>query len=179
MNYDKYGRPVATESELCDLLYQNPNLNLDLFFVTGNNGEIFSEYNKSVDVTYAGFEKVREYFSLESYKGESIEEFDAACQANWYMPSEYRTLDIAKFVLDLCQTEQELQRVGQELLLYQERDLFDLLRYLKYFVDTMRSNNVVWGLGRGSSTASYVLFLLGVHRINSIYYDLEIEEFLK
>jgi hypothetical protein len=69
--------------------------------------------------------------------------------------------------------------VGQELLLYQERDLFNLLRYLKYFVDTMRKNGVVWGLGRGSSTASYILYLLGVHKINSLYYDLPIEEFLK
>jgi DNA polymerase III alpha subunit len=81
--------------------------------------------------------------------------------------------------LDQSSTEAELQRVGHELLLYQERDLFGLLRYLKYFVDTMRSNNVVWGLGRGSSTASYVLYLIGVHRIDSLYYDLPIEEFLK
>ena len=90
-----------------------------------------------------------------------------------------RKLDIAQHILDLCTTDPELQRVGQELLLYQERDLFDLLRYLKYFVDTMRANSVVWGLGRGSSTASYVLYLLGVHKINSMYYDLPIEEFLK
>ena len=91
----------------------------------------------------------------------------------------YLEFDIATHILSLCKTEVELQRVGQELLLYQERDLFNLLRYLKYFVDTMRANNIVWGLGRGSSTASYVLYLLGVHKINSLYYDLPIEEFLK
>ena len=95
------------------------------------------------------------------------------------MPKEYQQLDIAQYVLDLCKTEVELQRVGEELLLYQERNLFDLLRYLKYFVDTMRVNNVLWGLGRGSSVASYVLYLLNVHRIDSIYYDLPINEFLK
>jgi len=65
------------------------------------------------------------------------------------------------------------------LLLYIDRELIDLLRYLKYFVDTMRANGVVWGLGRGSSVASYVLYLIGVHRINSMYYDLDIGEFLK
>ena len=95
------------------------------------------------------------------------------------MPDEYKTLDIAQYILDLCTTEPELQRVGEELLLYQERNLFPLLQYLKYFVDTMRANKVVWGLGRGSSTASYVLYLLGVHKINSLYYDLPVEEFLK
>jgi DNA polymerase III alpha subunit len=53
------------------------------------------------------------------------------------------------------------------------------LRYLKYLVDTLRKNNVVWGVGRGSSVASYVLFLIGVHRIDSLYYDLNVDEFLK
>jgi DNA polymerase III alpha subunit len=95
------------------------------------------------------------------------------------MPEEYKNFDIAKYVLDLCQNDEELQRVGEELILFQEREMFDLLRYLKYFVDTMRANNIVWGVGRGSSVASFVLFLIGVHRINSLYYDLSIEEFLK
>jgi DNA polymerase III alpha subunit len=88
-------------------------------------------------------------------------------------------MDIAKYVLELCQTDEELQRVGQELLLFQERDMFDLLKYLKYLVDTMRENNIVWGVGRGSSVSSYILFLIGIHRINSLYYDLSIDEFLK
>jgi len=81
--------------------------------------------------------------------------------------------------LRLCDTEVELQRVGQELLLYQERDLFDLLRYLKYLVDVMKQNQVIWGVGRGSSVASYVLYKLQVHRINSIYYELNVREFLR
>jgi len=63
--------------------------------------------------------------------------------------------------------------------MFQERDMFMILRYLKYLVDTMRKHNIVWGVGRGSSVASYVLYLLGVHRINSLHYDLSIDEFLK
>jgi DNA polymerase III alpha subunit len=81
--------------------------------------------------------------------------------------------------LDQCKTEAELQRAGDELIKFQERKMFVLLQYLKYLVDTMRKNNVVWGVGRGSSVASFVLFLIGVHRINSLYYDLSIDEFLK
>ena len=95
------------------------------------------------------------------------------------MPKEYIDMDIAQFVLDQANGTAELQRAGQELILFQERGLFPLLRYLKYLVDTMRANNVVWGVGRGSSIASFVLFLLEVHRINSLYYDLSIDEFLK
>lgn len=109
----------------------------------------------------------------------TVEQFDNQMQSNWLMPEKYKTMDIAQYVLDQCQSEAELQRAGSELLLFQERDMFVLLRYLKYLVDTMRENNIVWGVGRGSSVASFVLFLLGIHRINSLYYDLSIDEFLK
>lgn len=109
----------------------------------------------------------------------SVPEFDKLQQGCWFMPDEYKQLDIAEYVLSLCKTQEQLQRVGEELLLYQEHDLFDLLRYLKYLVDTMRDNNVIWGVGRGSSVASYVLYLLGVHRIDSMFYDLDPHEFLR
>ena len=109
----------------------------------------------------------------------SVPEFHVAQQQNWHMPEEYCQLDIAVHVLSLCDSEAELQRCGQELLLYQERDLFDLLRYLKYLVDVMRTNNVIWGVGRGSSVASYVLYKLGVHRIDSLHYNLDVHEFLR
>jgi DNA polymerase-3 subunit alpha len=95
------------------------------------------------------------------------------------MPEEYKQLDIAVHILGLCKNETELQRCGAELLLYQERNLFDLLRYLKYLVDVMVANQVIWGVGRGSSVASFVLYKLGVHRIDSLYYNLNVNEFLR
>jgi len=108
-----------------------------------------------------------------------VARFDAERQSRWFMPAQYQSMDIAQHILDLCQTPEQLQRVGQELLLYQERDLFDLLKYMKYLVDTMRDNQVIWGVGRGSSVSSYVLYLLGVHRIDSLFYDLDVREFLR
>jgi len=107
------------------------------------------------------------------------EQFHADNQARWHMPEQYRAMDIAAHVLGLCSTEAELQRCGKELLMYQERNLFDLLRYMVYLVDTMTQHSVVWGVGRGSSVASYVLYKLKVHRIDSLYYNLDIEEFLR
>ena len=173
MKFDQYGQAYTTEDELCDMLYQNPDLLLKNFYV-----EDPTTYNSAVEKTYAEFDQLKVYVGN---LGDdiTIEQFDQLNQSNWHMPIEYKELDIAQHILGLCTTEPELQRVGQELLLYQERNLFPLLQYLKYFVDTMRKNRVVWGLGRGSSTASYVLYLLGVHKINSLYYDLPIEEFLK
>jgi hypothetical protein len=106
-------------------------------------------------------------------------DFHAQQQATWHMPDQYKNMDIAAHVLGLCSTEAELQRCGKELLLYQERDLFNLLRFMVYLVDVMTEHKIVWGLGRGSSVASYVLYKLQVHRINSIYYNLDVEEFLR
>jgi DNA polymerase III alpha subunit len=170
MKYDQYGQTYTTSNELCDLLYKNPKLDVSLFQV-----EDSIEYNRSVAELHAELDLLDSYHNIDM----SVEEFDRVLQSNWRMPVEYKELDIAAYVLGLCQQEHELQRVGQELLLYQERNLFDLLRYLKYLVDTLRKNNVVWGVGRGSSVASYVLFLLGVHKIDSLYYNLDIDEFLK
>jgi len=170
MKYDACGVAYTTCDELCKLLYQNPNLDLSLFQV-----EDPDEYNKSVIALYADMPRLSWYAA--SFNDPAT--FDQTMQSNWHMPDEYKQLDIAQWVLDKCSSQAELQRVGEELLLYGERDLFDLLRYLKYFVDTMRSNKVVWGLGRGSSVASYVLYLIGVHKINSMYYDLDIHEFLR
>jgi DNA polymerase III alpha subunit len=170
VNYNAHGQAYCTESELCDLLYQNPDLTLENFLVT----EV-QTYNSALKKYHLDVPRLNLYQT----PTELLADFDRAQQSHWYMPEEYQNLDIAAWVLDQCETQAELQRVGTELLLYQERDLFNLLRYLKYFVDTMRANNIVWGVGRGSSTASYVLYLMGVHRINSMYYDLPIEEFLR
>jgi len=122
---------------------------------------------------------VPKFINYDKLAKESLEEYDHRCQHNWHMPEEYKQLDIAEHVVAMCDTPEKLQRVGHELLLYQERGLFDLLRYLKYLVDVMRDNHVIWGVGRGSSVASYVLYLLGVHRIDSMYYDLDAGEFLR
>ena len=153
MKSDIYGQQIFTENELC-LLYLQYTLRT---------------------IKYAFVEKDIKYVDPKL----SVEDFDNTNQSKWYLPAEYANMDIAKYVLDKCTTEAELQRAGDELIKFQERDMFILLKYLKYLVDTMRKNNIVWGVGRGSSVASFVLFLLEIHRINSLYYDLSIDEFLK
>ncbi len=171
MKYDPYGQVHFSSDELCDLLYKNPNLDLSLFQV--DDPYIF---NMSVKNLYADMKKLQAYTPVD---WADVEDFDRSQQRHWYMPDQYKKLDIAEWLLSKCKTDEELQRIGQELILYQERNLFDLLRFMKYLVDTLRKNNIVWGVGRGSSVASYVLYLIGVHKINSLYYDLDIGEFLK
>lgn len=168
MRVDSYGQQIYTEDDLCKLYYKNPTRTIRR--VLSEQPIAFSEVLELENVP-----EIIPYVEPNT----TVNEFDRELQTKWFMPEKYKNLDIAKYVLDLCTSDAELQRVGQELLMFQERDMFDLLRYLKYLVDTMREHNIVWGVGRGSSVASFVLFLIGVHRINSLYYDLSIDEFLK
>jgi DNA polymerase III alpha subunit len=97
---------------------------------------------------------------------------------NWFIPREYQCMDIEAFLVDHC-PKQNYDRLLQEIELYRNHNLIPVLRAMKYVVDTLRSNGVVWGVGRGSSVASYVLFIIGVHKIDSVKYKLPINEFFK
>lgn len=98
---------------------------------------------------------------------------------DWLLPDEYIDLDIQSYLLAKCTTDEEKNRVQMELQLYNTNNMIPVLKTMKYIVDMLRANHVVWGVGRGSSVASYCLFLLGVHKINSIKYKLSIREFFK
>lgn len=169
MRTDIYGQHIYSDQDLLDIYLTNTDFSCPKIILVEDS--ILFDQNLDLE----NVPNLTKYTD----PGLAIEEFDAICNNNWYMPESYKNFDIAKYVLDQCENEAEMQRAGQELLLYQERDMFVLLRYLKYLVDTMRANNIVWGVGRGSSVASFVLFLIGAHKINSLYYGLEIDEFLK
>lgn len=169
----QYNELVFSEDDICDLLMQ---------------GRAFESLKNVVIESSVDIEQLAQHlekpdslltWSFPYNKNTSVQAFHDTQQLTWHMPDEYKQMDIAAHVLAMCENESELQRVGEELLLYQERDLFALLKYLKYLVDVMVANNVIWGVGRGSSVASFVLYKLGVHRINSMYYNLNIREFLR
>lgn len=170
MNYNEFGQTIVSTDDLFDLLYTNPNLDLSKFLVRDPD-----TFNNSVNLTYCNITKLTPFIKI----NKTIQEFDHDLQSDWKMPGEYLNLDIASWLLNQCKSTIETSRVNEELILYAERNLFNLLRYLKYAVDTFRKNNIVWGVGRGSSVASYSLYLLGVHKIDSVKYNLDINEFLK
>ena len=170
MKQNKFGELIFAEADVMDLVMQGHDLSILNGMIvddTVNLGSMAEWLDPVPNLQQQKFHTV------------SVTEWHRQQQANWHMPVEYKQLDIAAHVLGLCAAEAELQRCGQELLLYQERDLFDLLRYLKYLVDVMTENNIIWGVGRGSSVASFVLYKLRVHRIDSLHYNLDIYEFLR
>ena len=168
MRVDKYGQIVYSSDDVCNLYLKDPDRILRT---------VLTEEDISFDPALT-LDNIPTFVKYVDFKINPTD-FDSRCQDNWFIPEEYKSFDIAKWVLDQCQTQEELQRAGEELLLFQERDMFILLKYMKYLVDTMREHDIVWGVGRGSSVASFVLFLIGVHKINSLHYQLSIDEFLK
>ena len=166
---DKYSRQVLSENQAVEMLYADPALDVNNLCL--EDGDQFNRASKTLHLNM--------FITQLDEIDVDVEQYHKQNQNNWHMPEKYKQLDIAEYLLKLCTTDAELQRVGTELLLYQERGMFDLLRFLVYIVDVMREQDIVWGVGRGSSVASYVLYLIGVHKIDSLYYDLDIAEFLR
>lgn len=100
-------------------------------------------------------------------------------QNNWNYPSLYDGINLEEYFLSKCQTDEQKNRVLFELDLYNKRKMNNLLRWTIYFMDEVYKNDLFIGVGRGSSVSSYCLFLIGIHLIDSLKYELDPIEFFK
>ena len=124
--------------------------------------EITEKYNQRIEKEFLDYPKLKSNVNKD----------------NWFMPKQYKDLDIEKYIKEICPKE-NMERAELELREYKKRNLLVLLKQMKYIVDTLRQNNIVWGVGRGSSVSSYVLYLIGVHRVDSVKYNIPLNEFFK
>lgn len=150
----------ATEQESIELLYRGESLS----DIPIEDVKLFNKFSKELDLN-----------ELTS---------DTNYSKDFNIPQHYKDLDVDEYVYNLIpdggiDSESCKARVEMELDLYKARNLYPVLQLVIYIVDTLRKHNLVWGVGRGSSVASYVLYLLGVHRVDSHKYILNIKEFLK
>ena len=177
MKTDSLGIPRFSNRDLVDMIYSG---NIDkCHVVLCDSSDDIDKFNNAMEEQ--GFDKLQKYIPLD------VDEktFDGVCQSEWFMPEEFKTLNVEHNVLGKLITDgyhaqgKEYRRAFEELEEVKKRGMLDLLRYMIYLVDFMRKNNIVWGVGRGSSVASYVLYLIGVHKINSIQFELDWHEFLR
>ena len=166
---DDYGNIYYDDEQIIELIY-NDNFNNNIIAIESPD---ISKYNK--EAISQNEQPIKIYNKIEK----SIEEFDRETQSNWFIPEEYYKIDIYQFLLDRCKNDIQISRLNEEWPLFQERELENVLRFFIYFVDNLRKNNIFWGIGRGSSVASFVLYLIGVHKIDPIKYNLNIRDFLK
>ena len=173
MKTDELGIPRFTNRDLIDMIYSG---HVDkCHIVLCDPSDDIEKFNAAMREQY--LPELTKYIPLDVDQ----KTFDGALQSEWFMPDEYKNKDIVWHVhnIKVTYTQEERDRIEEELDAFRERGMFNLLRYMVYLVDFMRENDIVWGVGRGSSVASYVLYLIGIHRINSIQYDLDWREFLR
>jgi DNA polymerase III alpha subunit len=166
MKTDIFGNPIFQSQDLIDLLYKD---RADLFDrVIVEKSEEMSKLSQATGIN----------FNLEQDIAITVEEYDSICQNDWFIPDEYKNMDIEGYLVHVCPKE-NYQRLIDELTEFRARNMLPLLKVLKYVVDTLKEKKIFWGVGRGSSVASYVLYLLEVHKIDSIKYNLDWREFLR
>ncbi len=165
------GQVVVKENDAIEALYQGKNIS-DIIV---EDTKWVERYNTLTDLFDFPENKIK--YELASTLSSS--EFVDECLNDWNMPAEYYTLNIENYLTERCNTSAELDRVYLELAEFDKRNMIPVLQFLIYFIDKLKQNNIVWGVGRGSSVASYVLYLMGVHRIDAVKYNLDIKEFLK
>jgi DNA polymerase III alpha subunit len=157
-------------NDLVELVYQGKDINK-----LKVNDKRIEVYNTVLSELNIDWPKIETLSKLDI----SVKDYDSALQSDWYMPEEYKQLDVVAHIKSLAVTEDQKTKVNEELELYVKYNLLNVLRFLVYLITVMRDNNIVWGVGRGSSVSSYVLYLIGVHKVDSIKYKLDITEFLK
>lgn len=168
---DQYGRVIYDRNDLYELLYNGYDIS-NISEVVWH--EDFEKFNNALALNHLSTSQMK---PLKKYKLD-VSEFDAERQREWFVPDEYMQMDICSYIRNKTPLE-KMKRVDTELELYNKYNLLDVLKICVYLVDQMREHNVVWGVGRGSSVASYVLYVIGIHKVDSVKYGLDIKEFLK
>ena len=110
--------------------------------------------------------------------GPSVSTFD------WNIPDQYKSIDLTEYCQDQMFArglvdDRYIDRLAMELIAVDDKRMEDFIRCLIYIVDTMKKNNVIWGLGRGSSCASLIMFIIGVNKVDPILYEIDMGEFYK
>lgn len=168
---DEYGNVFFKSSEIYSLIMKGHDV---LSFSFENDDELQTMINSCFDLDNHELSP-----KVYSRPNEELNEVIQKYKSSWNIPEDYKVLDVRKYILDKCKTKLEIQRVNDELDVFEKYELIDILRVLVYLIDTFKKNNIIWGVGRGSSVSSYVLFLIGIHRVDSLKYDLSFSEFLE
>ena len=165
-----HGDCIYDEDTLLEYIYQNPEIDISKFYI--DQPETYLSALNELGIELPTVQRQPKH-------NEKPAEMDQRLQSSWYMPKEYNDVNVLEYLLAKCQTIEEEQRVRDEYALFDQKGFTKVLQFLIYFIDTLRNNNVVWGVGRGSSVSSFCLFLIGVHKINPLLYNLDYREFLR
>ncbi len=122
--------------------------------------------------------------ALTIWNSDGVESHPSSETYDWIIPEKYQELDIieqsVRKLEDLeLSSDDYKNRLEYELFEMDKRGMFPFIRCVYYVIEQLRENNIVWGVGRGSSCASLVLFVLGINRVDPVKYNIPVGEFIK
>ena len=176
MIVDEYGQVYLNNKEITDKFYSDVNFNTASLFLQDDHE--YKLHNNSCTQF--------EINPLEKPNKPDIDpvEYHQLLSSDWHMPDTYKNLD----VLDFCCKKLEeknlialeyVQILNKEYKEFKQRNMIDILRFMCYIMDQIVQKDIVTGVGRGSSVSSLVLYLIGVHYIDPVKYNLSYKEFLR
>jgi DNA polymerase III alpha subunit len=171
MKTNIYGQAILSSNDLKELILQGKNIG-HLNIVRDEETDLYELYQDTLlrnKITF--LDAPTEVLSFDEFHEEKSNE--------WVFPEKYQNIDVHQWLLNKCNTSEQINRVNEEYVMYEERNLVMLLRLFIFLIDYMRENKFIWGVGRGSSVSSYILYLIGVHRVDSIKYKFDIKDYLK
>lgn len=102
---------------------------------------------------------------------------------SWIIPQEYLDLSLDEYLMKALKNRSDLNpsmylhRLMLELVEIKKHNIVLLFKTMIYVIDRLKEEKKIWGVGRGSSCASLVLYLIGVHEVDPIKYDIPMSEF--
>jgi len=76
-------------------------------------------------------------------------------------------------------TDDEIDRISLELDYFIRTLNIPFILECKKLIDKFKEDDIIWGVGRGSSCASYICFLLEINDVNPIKYNIPFNELSK
>ncbi len=103
----------------------------------------------------------------------------------WNIPKKYLKLDIEELAAEkFAEMGFDGNTVYEDRLVWElgqmrKQEMYPFIRCLVYVIDEFRKHDILWGVGRGSSCSSLVMFILGINRVDPIKYNIDPKEFFK
>ena len=173
MIVNEYGQVCFDTSETIEHMY------------AGNDFSNFVDSQDEIN-KHNSFAKYFEIDTIQSSDKPKVNaiEFHQQLSNTWNMPVQYQQLDIESYLAQKLESynlvnESYIETLSAELDEFKQRNMIRLLQFLVYLTDVCNEHNIITGVGRGSSVASLVLYLIGVHHIDPIKYNLNYREFLR
>lgn len=163
MKSDEYGRVTVDAEALINLIHKGfdiRELNVEPSDKLDRHNKMCRRFNRR-DLIVEPVEAI----------DMSPEEYHRERSKTWFYGNE----DIIEFLVKQGTNPEEDERIQKEIEFFDRQGLIPMLAAMKEIIDLWREEGIVWGVGRGSSVASYLLFLIGVHRIDPMKYGLELD----